>query len=30
MTSELTRRAFAKNNIVNTIVVARDGVEALD
>jgi two-component system, response regulator len=26
----LTRRALAKNNIHNTIVVARDGVEALD
>jgi two-component system response regulator len=27
---ELTRRAFRKNNIGNDIVVARDGVEALD
>lgn len=27
---ELVRRAFAKNNIRNPIVVARDGVEALD
>ena len=26
----LTRRALAKNNIVNKIVVAHDGVEALD
>jgi two-component system response regulator len=26
----LTRRAFKKNNIVNEVVVARDGVEALD
>ena len=26
----LTRRAFKKNNIVNDVVVARDGVEALD
>ena len=26
----LTRRAFAKNNITNPIVVAHDGVEALD
>ena len=26
----LTLRAFKKNNIKNTIVVARDGVEALD
>src|SRR3989449_1983543 len=26
----LTRRALAKNNIQNTIVVAHDGVEALD
>lgn len=26
----LTRRALAKNNIVNEIVVAHDGVEALD
>jgi two-component system response regulator len=26
----LTLRAFAKNNITNPIVVARDGVEALD
>lgn len=27
---ELTRRALRKNNLVNDIVVARDGVEALD
>src|SRR2546425_313523 len=27
---ELTMRAFRKSNIVNEIVVARDGVEALD
>jgi two-component system response regulator len=27
---ELTLRAFKKNNIANKIVVARDGVEALD
>lgn len=27
---KLTLRAFAKNNITNEIVVARDGVEALD
>ncbi len=27
---ELTRRAFRKNNIANNMVVARDGVEALD
>lgn len=27
---ELTLRAFKKNNILNEIVVARDGVEALD
>jgi len=27
---ELTLRAFAKNNILNRIVVARDGAEALD
>ena len=27
---ELTLRAFRKNNIANNIVVARDGVEALD
>jgi two-component system response regulator len=26
----LTRRAFKKNNILNELVVARDGVEALD
>jgi two-component system response regulator len=26
----LTMRAFAKNNITNPIIVARDGVEALD
>ena len=26
----LTRRAFKKNNIINELVVARDGVEALD
>jgi CheY-like chemotaxis protein len=26
----LTRRAFKKNNIMNRLVVARDGVEALD
>jgi two-component system response regulator len=26
----LTRRALAKNNIVNKIVIAHDGVEALD
>src|SRR3989449_7043417 len=26
----LTRRALAKNNIQNTIIVAHDGVEALD
>lgn len=26
----LTLRAFKKNNILNTVVVARDGVEALD
>jgi two-component system response regulator len=27
---ELTRRALAKNNIQNEVVVARDGAEALD
>jgi len=27
---ELTRRAFARNHIVNDLVVARDGVEASD
>lgn len=27
---KLTQRAFAKNNITNELVVARDGVEALD
>jgi len=27
---ELTRRALAKNNILNEVVVAKDGVEALD
>ncbi len=27
---ELTMRAFRKNNIANKVVVARDGVEALD
>jgi two-component system, response regulator len=27
---ELTLRAFKKNNILNRVVVARDGVEALD
>ncbi len=27
---ELTLRAFKKNNILNKVVVARDGVEALD
>ncbi len=27
---ELTLRAFRKNNLTNTVVVARDGVEALD
>jgi CheY-like chemotaxis protein len=27
---ELTRRAFAQNNIANQVVVAQDGVEALD
>jgi CheY-like chemotaxis protein len=27
---ELTKRAFHKNNIANNLVVARDGVEALD
>src|SRR4030042_6786758 len=27
---ELTMRAFRKNNIANDLVVARDGVEALD
>lgn len=27
---DLTLRAFAKNNILNEIIVARDGVEALD
>ena len=30
MDEELTIRAFAKSNIVNPVVVARDGVEALD
>ena len=28
--ADLTRRAFSKNNIPNNLVVARDGVEALD
>src|SRR6266567_1551762 len=28
--ADLTRRAFTKNNIPNHLVVARDGVEALD
>ena len=27
---DLTLRAFAKNNVLNEIVIARDGVEALD
>ena len=27
---DLTLRAFAKNNILNEIIIARDGVEALD
>jgi len=27
---ELTMRAFRKNNIANNVVVARDGIEALD
>jgi two-component system response regulator len=27
---ELTKRAFRKNNIANSLVIARDGVEALD
>jgi two-component system response regulator len=27
---ELTMRAFRKNNIANNMVVARDGIEALD
>lgn len=27
---ELTRRAFTKNNLMNEIVVARDGVEAIE
>jgi two-component system response regulator len=27
---ELTMRAFRKNNIANNVVIARDGVEALD
>ena len=27
---ELTLRAFKKNNVVNGVIVARDGVEALD
>jgi two-component system, response regulator len=27
---ELTKRAFRKNNIANNLVVARDGIEALD
>ncbi|PKN05459.1 MAG: two-component system response regulator [Deltaproteobacteria bacterium HGW-Deltaproteobacteria-9] len=27
---ELTLRAFRKNNILNKVIVARDGVEALD
>ncbi|TAN42532.1 MAG: response regulator [Nitrospirae bacterium] len=27
---ELTLRAFKKNNIVNEVIVARDGIEALD
>lgn len=28
--ADLTRRAFTKNNIANKLVVAQDGVEALD
>lgn len=28
--ADLTRRAFTRNNILNHLVVARDGVEALD
>jgi two-component system response regulator len=28
--AELTRRAFRKNNVLNDLVIARDGVEALD
>jgi two-component system, response regulator len=27
---ELTRRAFQKNNVANEVIVARDGVEALE
>ena len=27
---DLTLRAFKKNNITNPVIVARDGVEALD
>jgi CheY-like chemotaxis protein len=27
---ELTKRAFRKNNIANNLVIARDGIEALD
>jgi two-component system response regulator len=30
MDEELTRRALRKNNVLNPVVVARDGVEALD